>query len=57
MKSFISTFQCLKSLADLRDSHNFPYKGELDHAVGMAIKSMGPRVVLAAIPLQITGDK
>ena len=44
-------------MADLRDSHNFAFKGELDHAVAMAVKTMGPKAVLSVIPLQITGDK
>ncbi|KAK2163707.1 hypothetical protein LSH36_75g12086 [Paralvinella palmiformis] len=48
--------KCLRSLADLRDSHRFPYKSLLDKAVGMAVQSMGPKLVLDAIPLQITGD-
>ncbi|XP_045190399.2 RRP12-like protein [Mercenaria mercenaria] len=46
----------LSTIADLRDSVRFPYKGELDHAVGCAVKSMGPKSVLSAIPLQITGQ-
>ncbi|KAL4231185.1 pre-rRNA processing protein [Mactra antiquata] len=46
----------LVTIADLRDSVRFPYKGELDHAIGCAVKSMGPRVVLSTIPLQITGQ-
>lgn len=46
----------LKTIADLRDSVRFPYKGELDHAVGCAVKTMGPKAVLSAIPLQITGQ-
>ncbi|KAK3582767.1 hypothetical protein CHS0354_015294 [Potamilus streckersoni] len=46
----------LKSIADLRDSVKFPYKAELDHAVGVAVKKMGPRHVLEALPLQITGE-
>ncbi|XP_013379809.1 RRP12-like protein isoform X2 [Lingula anatina] len=49
--------KCLLSLADLRDSYKFPQKAELDHTVGMAVRTMGPRVVLEAIPLQITGEE
>ncbi len=49
--------QCLLSLADLRDSYKFPHKAEIDAAVGMAVRSMGPRHVLEAIPLQITGEE
>lgn len=44
-------------MAELRDSVRFAYKGELDHAVGCAVRSLGPREVLAAIPLQITGQR
>ncbi|KAM4608020.1 RRP12-like protein [Polymixia lowei] len=45
----------LQSLADLRSTPRFPYSGELDLAVGAAIESMGPEVVLGAVPLNITG--
>ncbi|KAM8923920.1 RRP12-like protein [Pelodytes ibericus] len=45
--------QCLQTLADLRASSHFPYTADLDRAVGAAVESMGPQVVLTAIPLQI----
>lgn len=47
--------QSLQSLADLRTTPHFPFSGELDLAVGGAVESMGPEVVLGAIPLNITG--
>nr|XP_006820689.1 PREDICTED: RRP12-like protein-like [Saccoglossus kowalevskii] len=49
--------KCLQSMADLRSTHHFLYIYDLDKAVGMAIRSMGPKEVLNAIPLQITGDE
>ncbi|MEE6486153.1 hypothetical protein FKM82_014528 [Ascaphus truei] len=49
--------QCLQSLCDLRLSAHFPYTGELDRAVGAAVESMGPEVVLKAVPLQIDGTE
>ncbi|XP_071336805.1 RRP12-like protein [Trachinotus anak] len=45
----------LQSLADLRCTPQFPFSGELDLAVGGAVESMGPEVVLSAVPLNITG--
>ncbi|XP_043269034.1 RRP12-like protein [Venturia canescens] len=42
----------LVELADLRDSHKFTYNAEVEYAVGAAVKSMGPEVVLRKIPLQ-----
>ncbi|XP_034536984.1 RRP12-like protein [Notolabrus celidotus] len=45
----------LQSLADLRSTPQFPFSGELDLAVGGAVESMGPDVVLGAVPLNITG--
>ncbi|XP_071769461.2 RRP12-like protein [Centroberyx gerrardi] len=45
----------LQSLADLRGTPRFPFSGELDLAVGGAVESMGPEVVLGAVPLNITG--
>ncbi|CAG5119515.1 unnamed protein product [Candidula unifasciata] len=48
--------KCLSSMGDLRDTPHFSYKVEMDHAIGSAVKAMGPRLVLKAIPLGITGD-
>ncbi|XP_076830227.1 RRP12-like protein [Brachyhypopomus gauderio] len=45
----------LQSLSDLRATPQFPFCGELDLAVGGAVESMGPQVVLGAVPLLITG--
>ncbi|KAM6916699.1 RRP12-like protein [Xenentodon cancila] len=45
----------LQSLADLRSTPHFPFSGELDLAVGGAVESMGPEVVLTAVPLNISG--
>ncbi|KAI7805897.1 RRP12-like protein [Triplophysa rosa] len=45
----------LQSLSELRATPRFPFSGELDLAVGGAVESMGPEVVLNAVPLLITG--
>lgn len=47
----------LQSLSDLRSMPKFPYVGELNLAVGGAVESMGPELVLKAIPLNITGNE
>ncbi|XP_069467683.1 RRP12-like protein [Ambystoma mexicanum] len=49
--------KCLQSLAELRTSSHFPYTGELDQAVGAAVESMGPELVLQAVPLEIDGNE
>ncbi|XP_075072014.1 RRP12-like protein [Mixophyes fleayi] len=49
--------KCLQTLADLRGSAHFPHIRELDSAVGAAVESMGPEVVLRAVPLQIDGTE
>lgn len=49
--------KCLQTLANLRVSPHFPHTGDLDRTVGAAVESMGPEVVLKAIPLQITGTE
>ena len=49
--------QSLQSLADLRSTPRFPYSGELDLAIGGAVESMGPELVLGAVPLNITGNE
>ncbi|XP_063818418.1 RRP12-like protein [Pseudophryne corroboree] len=49
--------KCLQTLADLRVSAHFPHPRELDITVGAAVESMGPEVVLKAIPLLIDGTE
>ncbi|KAH0623825.1 hypothetical protein JD844_006974 [Phrynosoma platyrhinos] len=49
--------KCLQSLADLRSSPNFPHTVLLDQAVGAAVATMGPEVVLQAVPLDIDGTE
>ena len=46
----------LTSLASLRASHNFALTADVDGVVGKAISVAGPRMVLQAIPLNITGQ-
>jgi len=46
---FIS--KCLLALADLRDYHGFEHKDLLDKTFGTAVRVMGPKVVLDAVPL------
>jgi len=43
--------KCLLALADLRDYHRFEHKDLLDKTFGTAVRVMGPKVVLAAVPL------
>jgi len=40
------------SLAELRGCHGFEHQDLLDKTFGMAIRVMGPKVVLEAVPLQ-----
>lgn len=47
-------YTCLKSLAELRDSYKFTYNNELEHAVGAAVRSMGPESVLNIISLKVS---
>uniref|UniRef100_A0A2K6EW19 Ribosomal RNA processing 12 homolog n=1 Tax=Propithecus coquereli TaxID=379532 RepID=A0A2K6EW19_PROCO len=49
--------KCLQSLCDLRLSPHFPHTAALDQAVGAAVSSMGPEVVLQAVPLEIDGSE
>ncbi|XP_041517179.1 RRP12-like protein [Microtus oregoni] len=49
--------KCLQSLCDLRLSPHFPHTATLDQAVGAAVTSMGPEVVLQAVPLEIDGSE
>ncbi|XP_074763666.1 RRP12-like protein isoform X4 [Athene noctua] len=49
--------KCLQSLCDLRLSPHFPYTTEVDQAVGAALSTMGPEVLLEAVPLEIDGKE
>jgi len=49
--------QLLIDLSQLRGSNNFSYEGEVDVIVGKAVGVIGPKAVLKAIPLNITGDE
>lgn len=53
----VSVLQCLQSLCDLRHSPHFPHTSELDRAVGAAVASMGPEVLLQAVALEIDGTE
>lgn len=58
MLSFVFLFlQCLQSLADLRGSPHFPHTVLLDQTLGAAVTTMGPEVVLQAVPLDIDGTE
>lgn len=49
--------KCLQSLCDLRLSPHFPYMAEVDQAVGAAVSTMGPEVLLETVPLEINGKE
>ncbi|XP_061066600.1 RRP12-like protein [Eubalaena glacialis] len=49
--------KCLQSLCDLRLSPYSPRTAAVDRAVGAAVASMGPEVVLEAVPLEIDGSE
>ncbi|NXG58608.1 RRP12 protein, partial [Hemiprocne comata] len=49
--------KCLQSLCDLRLSPHFPYTAQVDQAVGAAVSTMGPEVLLEAVPLEIDGKE
>lgn len=44
-------FSTLRALSELRDSYKFTFNNELEHAVGSAIRALGPEIVLDVIPL------
>lgn len=44
-------WKCLLALADLRDYHGFEHNDLLDKTFGTAVRVMGPKVILAAVPL------
>ena len=50
-------YPMLRQLSELRASDNMKLEKEVDFVVGKAVAAMGPRRVLEAIPLNITGDE
>ncbi|KAK3918716.1 RRP12-like protein [Frankliniella fusca] len=48
---------CLTALGELQDSYQFTCVNEVDRALGKAVTAMGPKSVLTAIPLQVTGSE
>lgn len=48
---------CLTALGELQDSYQFTCVHEVDRAFGKAIQFMGPRAVMKAVPLQVTGEE
>ena len=54
-KDFVGS--SLKLLGELRDSYKFPNVNELEFAVGQAVRSLGPEVVISVIPLDFTGEE
>lgn len=44
--------KCLISLSELRNFHGFEHKDLLDKTFGVAVRVMGPKVVLDIVPLQ-----
>jgi hypothetical protein len=56
-ETFIVVEKCLSSLGNLRESDQFTYKKEADLAIGRAIQTYGPRLMLECIPLNITGNE
>lgn len=49
--------KCLSSLANLRESEQFDFKKEADIAIGKAVQTYGPKLVIDSIDLKITGDE
>ncbi|EGI69855.1 PREDICTED: RRP12-like protein [Acromyrmex echinatior] len=43
----------VKTLGNLRDSHDFAHNRDAEYAIGAAIRAMGPRAVLDILPLRI----
>ena len=56
-QTFLVVEKCLSSLANLRESEQFDYKKEADLALGKAIQTYGPKLIIECIPLGITGDE
>ncbi|KAL1137902.1 hypothetical protein AAG570_009597 [Ranatra chinensis] len=47
----------VRQLGELRDSNQFAHINELENAIGSAVRTMGPQLVLQVIPFQITDKK
>lgn len=56
-ETFSIVEKCLSSLANLRESEQFDFKKEADIAIGKAVQTYGPKLVIDSIDLKITGDE
>jgi hypothetical protein len=56
-ETFVVVDKCIHSLANLRESEQFDYKKEADLAIGRAIITYGPRLIMDCVKLEITGDE
>jgi ribosomal RNA-processing protein 12 len=49
--------QCHSLTVQLHQTEAYRFKGDVEQAVGAAIKGMGPDTVLALLPLQLDSDE
>lgn len=57
VETFPVVDKCIHSLANLRESEQFDYKKEADMALGRAIRTYGPKLIIDCVKLHITGDE
>nr|CAB3265793.1 RRP12-like protein [Phallusia mammillata] len=56
-KHFSIVKTLLTNIADLRSTPQFLYRSEVDNATGSAIETLGPKLFLQAVPLNISGTE
>jgi len=49
--------ELLKSLAELRQTENFPHLSQLDKCLGAAVRFLGPEIVLCHLPIHFGANQ
>ncbi|KAG7165273.1 RRP12-like protein [Homarus americanus] len=47
---------CLKNLTELMENPHLPHRAYLEQAIGAAVRALGPKSLMAVVPLQVTGN-
>lgn len=47
---------CLKNIIELMDNSHLPHRGSLEQAIGAAVTALGPKALMALVPLQVSGN-
>lgn len=47
---------CLKNLIELINNPHLPHRASVEQAIGAAVRTLGPKTLMALVPLQVSGN-